>query len=292
LNEVPRSRERAGASRRLLWTALILVALLAVVGVATHRGGGSGAERAGRAPSNGVLSYAISTYLVVALAMTVVVVLFVFAQRSELPVRKGNRDLRSLIFLVFIAALITLVVSLKHIHPRGHAPTLRSPGHVGATPGEKAGSHARDTPPLEFKWAPVVVLAVLVAAALAVALIARKRRPGFREPLSLAEQVGHVLDLALDDLRAERDPRRAIIAAYARMERLLGAHGLPRRPAEAPFEYLGRVLVELDTSPTPAFELTTLFERAKFSRHDIGPELKDEAIDALASVRDDLRAAA
>ena len=47
-----------------------------------------------------------------------------------------------------------------------------------------------------------------------------------------------VLEETIDDLRAEADPRRAVIAAYARMERALAAAGLPRSPAEAPDEYL------------------------------------------------------
>ena len=56
------------------------------------------------------------------------------------------------------------------------------------------------------------------------------------------------VDESLDDLRAEPDPRRAVIAAYARLERVLAAHGLPRKPAEAPLEYLGRMLAELSVS--------------------------------------------
>jgi hypothetical protein len=38
--------------------------------------------------------------------------------------------------------------------------------------------------------------------------------------------------------------------------------------------------------------LTELFERARFSLHTIDETMKDEAIDALAAVRDDLRAPA
>jgi hypothetical protein len=105
----------------------------------------------------------------------------------------------------------------------------------------------------------------------------------------MALALADVLDDALADLRAEVDPRRAIIAAYARMERLLAAYGVPRRAAEAPFEYLGRVLVDLRARAGPVFELTALFERAKFSHHAVDAVMKEEAIQALAAVRDDLR---
>ena len=38
-----------------------------------------------------------------------------------------------------------------------------------------------------------------------------------------------MLDETLDDLRNEADPRKAVIAAYARMEKILAGHGLGRR---------------------------------------------------------------
>ena len=79
-----------------------------------------------------------------------------------------------------------------------------------------------------------------------------------------------------------------MIAAYARLERVLAAHRLPRRPAEAPLEYLARMLDDLAVSPEAARRLTDLFERAKFSQHAVGREMKEEAIAALETVRDDL----
>jgi hypothetical protein len=49
------------------------------------------------------------------------------------------------------------------------------------------------------------------------------------------------LDAGLLDLSdTDQDPRRAVIAAYARLERVLAAFGLARRPAETPQEYRGR----------------------------------------------------
>ena len=102
-----------------------------------------------------------------------------------------------------------------------------------------------------------------------------------------------MLDDSLDDLRSERDPRRAVVATYARMERTLAGAGFPRSVAEAPLEYLGRVLRDLlHTSAEAVSKLTALFERAKFSHHEIDGGMKDEAIDALVAVRDELRAAA
>ena len=94
---------------------------------------------------------------------------------------------------------------------------------------------------------------------------------------------------SIDDLRGESDPRRAVIAAYARMERVLRRHGRGRRAAEAPYEYLERVLAELRIRPAAIADLTELFERAKFSVHRIDGPMKARAIDALASVREDLQ---
>jgi len=101
--------------------------------------------------------------------------------------------------------------------------------------------------------------------------------------------VSLALDESLDDLRSEPDLRRAIIAAYARMEHALAVGGIPRRPSEAPFEYVERALGDLETSAESVRRLTDLFEWAKFSQHEPGPEMRDEAIDALVAVRDELR---
>jgi hypothetical protein len=135
-----------------------------------------------------------------------------------------------------------------------------------------------------------VVGSLLLAGGLVASMVLVHRRrslPASKE--SLAEELAYVLDDTLDDLRAEPDPRRAVIAAYARMERALAWFGLPRNAFEAPLEYLRRVLIELQAGAESVHRLTGLFERAKFSTHTIGPSLKDEAIEALVTVRDELR---
>ena len=76
------------------------------------------------------------------------------------------------------------------------------------------------------------------------------------------------------------------------MERALAAAGLPRRPAEAPLEYLERALVDLDATAVSARRLTDLFRFAKFSDHPVDLQAKDDAIAALEAVRDELRGVA
>jgi hypothetical protein len=72
------------------------------------------------------------------------------------------------------------------------------------------------------------------------------------------------------------------------MEHALGRAGIPRHPAEAPFEYVERALQSLETTSDAIRRLTSLFEWAKFSHHEPEPEMRDEAIDALVAVRDEL----
>jgi len=82
-----------------------------------------------------------------------------------------------------------------------------------------------------------------------------------------------------------------VIKAYARVEAILAAYGLPRDPAETPYEFLARSLTRLDASRSAVSRLTDLFERAKFSLHEIDPAMREDAIDALTAVRDELRGA-
>jgi len=106
-------------------------------------------------------------------------------------------------------------------------------------------------------------------------------------------QAGHLvalLDDSLEDLRRDPDPRRAVIATYARMERGLAARGVNRDPADTPLEYLSHILAAHRVSELAASRLTELFEQAKFSDHVIDEEIRREAIAALEAVKAELGA--
>ena len=70
----------------------------------------------------------------------------------------------------------------------------------------------------------------------------RRERQGLAEAHALQLEFEELVEDTLADLYAEVDPRKAIIAAYARVERVFASYGLPREPSEAPVEYLERAL--------------------------------------------------
>jgi hypothetical protein len=207
--------------------------------------------------------------------------------------RRSNMALWSTLLAMSLAVGLGAIV-LRSTEGR----RLRHAVELGTRQGQQAQpKRARHDPaarPARLRWDEILLIAALLAGAGAVVVATRPRgrplaRPWRERP---QEALAAVLDQSLDDLRTEPDLRRAIIAAYARMERALAAGGLPRRPSEAPFEYVERALGELDASAEAVRRLTALFEWAKFSQHEPEPAMRDDAIDALVAVRDELRAPA
>ena len=82
-----------------------------------------------------------------------------------------------------------------------------------------------------------------------------------------------------------------MIAAYARMEAVLGRNGFQRVPSETAIEYLRRILLDLTSNADAVTRLTALFEQAKFSQREIDAAMKQDAIGALREIRDSLTGA-
>lgn len=277
--------------RRIVIAGATLLGLLAAVGLASraHSPGGSGHGRG--LDSDILLEYAL--LLIAATAIVVVPVAiyaFVAGRREEAVSLPSRRNWMLAVFLTMSALAVVSIALLasgyfKHHNPRARGTTV-NPLLSLVNQGKRAPGAVR------FDWAPVIVVSTLTAAGLAALVIAFVRR---REPTRTrrrpAETLALALDESLDDLRSERDPRRAVIAAYARMERALARSGLAREPFEAPREYLHRVLPGVGAGAASIERLTELFERAKFSVHTIDAAMKEEAIVAFESLRDDLRSA-
>jgi hypothetical protein len=283
-------------NRRLLVPlGLGVVALLVVAAVAAsaHPLGGGGR---GSGPTPTFLDYVFTTFVILGIAL---MVLFVWGVFTTMPERARNRKLRKrrnfLALMLYLAACIGLGWALTHSSLEKRLQRAQKhPTPVGE-PNVRGGKRANQRNPngrnAQLRWDEVaIVLAVLGACGVA-AFAARSRHRPTRLPWRLAsrQSLSDALDESLDDLRSEPNLRTAIIAAYARMERSLAVVGIARHPAEAPLEYVERALAELHASADAARRLTDLFEWAKFSQHEPEPQMRDDAIDALVAVRDELR---
>ncbi len=269
---------------------LAIAALLPVVALASRPEGGRGGPPLGVEPAR--VAVDVVTYLFLAAALLGLgILVWVFWPRpnEELPPLPRRR--RGTLTMAAAAGLAVLVVLWLRSHHFGQLPNLAPPGVPGnaqATPPDVApGAPA----PSGVDWLAVAIVAgVLLAVAVLVFWALRSQRP--RSPRALLAGVSALLDDAIDDVLGEADPRQAVIKAWARLERVLARHGLPRRDAEAPFEYAARARAEMGVEEVSLERLADLFEWARFSLNEVTPAMREEALSGLVAVRDGLRAAA
>lgn len=279
---------------RALAPGLLVLALVGFVAIAS-----TGSRQAGtgdtRRPADALLDIFFS-FALVALIPAAAILVWGLMQRREIAERVASGRFRrtGLVTFLMLAAVLGAFGYWRLRDPR--LPTSEQLEDVIVPRGGPATSFGEGDPPpayeAEFAWIPVIAVIVLATLGLAAAHVsARRRRRRWAEQDIVAHALVEVLEETLDDLRAEVDPRKAVIAAYARLERTLAAHGSARRAAETPEEYLARILPRLAIDRRSIRRLTDLFTRAKFSQHDVDAGMKAEAIDALAQARDELRAA-
>jgi len=101
----------------------------------------------------------------------------------------------------------------------------------------------------------------------------------------LDEDLASAIDEAIHQLQSATEPRMAVLAAYASLERALAERGRPRHPAETPTEHLARVLAAFPMVASPAVRLGRLYEVARFSDHPITNNDRNRAGEALVRAR-------
>jgi uncharacterized protein DUF4129 len=273
---------RAGAA------VAVVLGLLLVVGASARRplDGGAAAPALPAWP----LLFVVGAGLVLSAALG----FSILAPLAQVrPGRSGRAALRAGPLTLAASILIPAAIIALYTTPGTHGvrrvvPALpASPSHnkLAGKPGERGADHATG----------VAALAAGIAAGVVgltgVALVRARRRR--REPD--AQPRATVAAGARDAAAAAAipaDPRAAVLAAYARMEAALATVGLARHPSDAPREYLARLEAGLGGGRAPAARLTELFERARFSTHPLGEDVRHEAIGALEALRTELEAPA
>jgi uncharacterized protein DUF4129 len=239
----------------------------------------------------GVASDTIAQTLLIVLLVAAVVATAINVW-AILPLPRGVPRSRpfsaSITAYLYFAAAVCFLILLRQRLPRPPvAPTRSTGGGLGI------GSVTAPLSDHAISWLSFLMafIIILTAAGLLVRWwrsVGGSRAAGPPASAESFNRVAAAVENSLDELHAEADPRRAVIAAYAHLEADLKAVGRPRQPAEAPLEYLARILSDFGVGSAPLRRLTDLFEWAKFSQHTVAPSMKEDAIAALLQVRADL----
>jgi hypothetical protein len=243
-------------------------------------------------PDRLVAALEVTVLVAGGLLMVALIVMALSGARNRHGQLRGRRALfRTILVMAAFAFLATVLIDRQH--KEAEEPPAVTAVPVVAT--DAVGTPAEDRP----TWPLAVLGAAVVVALGAAGLAARRRRPTFDGPIderaaqdAQRAAAGAAFTASLADLEDEPDPRRAIVAAYARLLDGLEAAGFGRRPAEAPEEHLRRVLEQLQVPDAPLRTLVALFAEARFSQHPLTEGHKRAAIDAFLAARDALGAMA
>ena len=108
----------------------------------------------------------------------------------------------------------------------------------------------------------------------------------------LRRDLAEAAELAIAELEADPDFRRAVIGCWAYLELALARHEHPRPRHHTPLEYVRALVAELTALPAPALlELAGRYEVARFSEHSITRDDRDTSLRCLHDIRNRLRLA-
>jgi Domain of unknown function (DUF4129) len=191
------------------------------------------------------------------------------------------------------AVLLAVAVFCIAALPLLARPSVSSEDRTASRPpvstGPPRSEGSKPAPSVNLGW---LLLPLAVAfAILAPAAVLIRRRLHAHGPEAEAEEpgaLGRAVQASIAALESERDPRAAILRAYARMEQSFGRVEIVRARDETASEFLGRTMRQLPVSAGAATELTERFEEARFSTHRLTEDDREQALASLQRVEREL----
>ena len=226
------------------------------------------------------------------------------------PFRRGDDRARptwrlAVFALAVMIGWLVLIVLLSSLGPHGPAQQPAAPPPVADTEATPRRDDALPPPRTEepgnatdvigYLIPPMLVLMVLVVVGTAVAS-RRQRRAAPEQPVTetdetpappgAADSLARAAEVGLAEIGdLSREPREAIIACYAAMEReLTRVPGAVPQDCDTPSEVLARAVDHRALRPDSATELVDLFEEARFSPHVMTEAHRDAAVRVLQRV--------
>jgi len=264
---------------------LMTAALLAAVALALP----DGIAQSGRTDPRVVvprLPVAFYVLLVLLIAMGIVASISVGFERKERPGRaRGLRFIAVLLVALALWAVFPpiqegvskLIDAIDFSAGDGEA----SFSDEDANEANKALEHDRSS---VYGAILTLLLAVLVlgfGAALFWAFRSQRLPEGDTDAIPIQD----TMNAGRVDLESITDPREAVIACYSQMRRAAVSAGTKVAASDTPIEALARLLQHHRASERSSTRLTELFERARFSPHQIDESMRLSALDALDKVR-------
>jgi hypothetical protein len=270
--------------------AMIAVTLLVVVVALASRPLTGAAPAVGTAVTRTVLDAVFYLFVSLSLVEGLILLWLLWPHEDLGPGPRLDKRRHSLLAALLLAVTLVLLVRSRG----GHLGTLPlfgvRPPSVGVPPATARLSGGRGVTALGMDW-PAIAVAALVMVAVAVLGWRLLRAPSrhLRVVRSPGPKLESVLDDAIGEATAEADPRRAVVVAWARVERLLAEHDAGRRPFEAPFEYAVRAAAAVGLDAGALERLAGLYEWARFSVNEVTTAMRRDAIEGLTEVRERLR---
>ena len=225
---------------------------------------------------------------VAALLAVIGLVLLVYL-RPNLQPALGTRRTQSIRMLLLLAVVIVLLAIAFGPQETDEDESPAEPEPASTVQQQQVGvadDRGGDASQID-------VVALLLFGVIAGAVLLRSRRRAAVAAAGIGDEhdepietdLGPAIDEATHLLRSGMDPRMAVLAAYAGLERALAERGQHREPAETPTEHMARVLATVPVLTAPAVRLGQLYELARFSDHPISGADRQRAADELAQAR-------
>lgn len=270
-------------------TAVAVLLAVAAVGLRS-RGVFSHAGNA-TATAIGGSTLAITLAVTEGVALVAVIVVLVSARRQH---NEQEDETEYLIVLRWWLRYLLLVLALAVLAvPPYLLYTHRRKGGIPAQPPPQAriqpGTHQHGPAAASGLVSILVGVGVAAGALLAIAIYARVRHRGGNGADPARRGLARRLAAATDALHQTADPRQAIIACYAELERGFAAAGSAPRGADTPAEVLARAASAGLVRSRSAADLTGLFRRARYGQEPMttaDSATAEHALDAMCAELD------
>ena len=292
-----------GASPRelsaLALTALAL-ALLAVAGLASSVSPWHANRAVASAPTTVLQSLAAAGGVVLVVALLLLWVETPTARRSKRKRRTlAGDELDELgaslwaagkTAAVLLLGLAIFCIATVPLLSRASAPLQSGTGAHPSAPARSPRSEVgRPAHSVNLGWLLLPIAVTFTILTPAAAVIRRRRlKRGEATDAGEASALGRAVRASIAALEAERDPRTAILRAYATMEQAFRDVEIVRARDETASEFLARTIRRLPASAGAAAALTERFEEVRFSTHQITEADREQALASLHRVEREL----